>query len=144
MARILNHKREGLHACKLIYSCDNNIHACKPSRLWLEIRATELHWLPVSARVDYTILVLTYKSPARPRSSGSPYVVPAWPRSPLWAQQSAVCAQDKTQDVPRQGLSPRSIHSVELDAPSCSLGTIPGFVTFEIRIQTFLFDKSYT
>ena len=34
---------ENYHACLLIYTCDNNIHACKPSRLWLKIRAIARH-----------------------------------------------------------------------------------------------------
>ena len=62
-------------------------------------------------------------SPAQPQSTVSPQfaaAVPAWLRSPLLAQQSAVCAQDKTQDIWRQDLSPPSTYCVELAAPSRS------------------------
>ena len=82
----------------------------------------------------------TKPCPARPHSAVSlqfAAVVSAWPRFLLLAQQSALYAQDKGQDIRRQGLSPPSTHSVKLAAPSRSLAS--SLASFKTKIKTFFY-----
>ena len=61
---------ENYHACKLIYTCDNNIHACEPSRLWLKIRA--IYFVPdppcrvssVNGNLPHYCLLLSHLHPS--------------------------------------------------------------------------------
>ena len=104
-----------------------------------------LHWLPVKARIEFKILLLTYKAlNGQAPSYLKELIVPYQPARALRSQNSGLLV------IPRICKSRMGGRAFSYQAPLL-WNNLPGSVrgadtlsTFKSRLKTFLFDKSYT
>ena len=105
----------------------------------------ELHWLPVSARVAYKIMILTCKAlhglaPQYPRSLLQWYQ----PGRALRSGHGTLLCVPKTRLRTYGDRAFLQATPILWNLPSPVARWAPSLASFKARIKTFVFDKSYT
>ena len=104
-----------------------------------------LHWLPVKSRIEFKILLLTYKTlNGQAPSYLKELIIPYYPTGTLRSQDAGLLV------VPRVSKSKMGARAFSYQAPLL-WNQIPVWVreadtlcTFKNRLKTFLFDKAYS
>ncbi len=104
-----------------------------------------LHWLPVKSRIEFKILLLTYKAlNGQAPSYLKELIVPYYPTRALRSQNAGLLV------VPRVSKSRMGARAFSYQAPLL-WNQVPVWVreadtvsTFKSRLKTFLFDKAYS
>ena len=104
-----------------------------------------LHWLPVKSRIEFKILLLTYKAlNDQAPSYLKELVIPYYPTRPLRSQDADLLV------VPKISKSRLGARAFSYQAPllwnnlPISVREADTLSTFKSRLKTFLFDKAYS
>ncbi len=104
-----------------------------------------LHWLPVKSRIEFKILLLTYKAlNGQAPSYLKELIVPYYPTRTLRSQNAGLL------EVPRVSKSRMGARAFSYRAPllwnqiPVSVRGADTLSTFKSRLKTFLFDKAYS
>ena len=104
-----------------------------------------LHWLPVKSRIEFKILLLTYKAlNGQAPSYLKELLVPYYPTRTLRSQNAGLLV------VPRVSKSRMGGRAFKYQAPllwnhlPVSVREADTLSTFKSRLKTFLFDKAYS
>ena len=104
-----------------------------------------LHWLPVKSRIEFKILLLTYKAVnGQAPSYLKELIVPYYPTRTLRSQNAGLL------EVPRVSKSRMGARAFSYQAPllwnqiPVSVRGADTLSTFKSRLKTFLFDKAYS
>ena len=104
-----------------------------------------LHWLPVKARIEFKILLLTYKAlNDQAPSYLKELIVPYCPARTLRSQNAGLLV------TPRISRSRMGGRAFSYQAPllwnqlPVSVREVDTVSTFKSRLKTFLFDKAYS
>ncbi|XP_074496841.1 uncharacterized protein LOC141770891 [Sebastes fasciatus] len=105
-----------------------------------------LHWLPVKSRIDFKVVLLTYKAlNGQAPSYLKELIVPYYPTRALRSQNAAGLLEVPRVSKSRMGARAFSYQAPllwnQLPVPVREADTVS---TFKSRLKTFLFDNAYT